>query len=306
MSLICGQNIIFSYTGGPILDDFSFAVDEAQVVAIIGPNGSGKTTLLKIINGTLSPDSGSILIDNKDTRKWSRKELARAVAIVPQENLSIFPFYAEEIVLMGRFPHLSNYHFEDKKDYRIAHEAMEKTDSLALATRRYDELSAGERQRVLIARALAQEPKVLLLDESTVFLDLKHQIQFLALLRQLNMTQKLTVMFVTHDLGIVGQICQDVAVMYTGRIVEYGDVDMIFNNPLHPYTIGLMKSVPVAGDSAREKRLFAIPGTVPGLIDMPKGCSFITRCSMKMEKCNTEPPETALENGRRLRCWRYA
>ncbi|MCG6535956.1 MAG: ABC transporter ATP-binding protein [Syntrophales bacterium LBB04] len=236
MSLICGQNINFSYTGKPILDDFSFAIDEPQVVAIIGPNGSGKTTLLKIINGILFPDRGRMLIDGQDTRQWSRKELARAVAIVPQENLSIFPFYAEEIVLMGRFPHLSNYCFEDKKDYGIAREAMEKTDTLAFAARRYDQLSAGERQRVLIARALAQEPKILLLDESTVFLDLKHQIQFLALLRQLNKAQQLTVVFVTHDINLASSHADRIILLYCGKNYAIG-------NPAEVITAANIKEV---------------------------------------------------------------
>ena len=236
MSLICGQNICFSYTDRLILDDFSFTIDEAQIVALIGPNGSGKTTLLKIINGILSPDRGNILIDGKDTGQWSRQELAKAVAIVPQENLSIFPFYAEEIVLMGRFPHLGSYHFEDKKDYRIAHEAMEKTDSFAFAGRRYDELSAGERQRVLIARALAQEPKILLLDESTVFLDLKHQVQFLSLLRQLNKAQQLTVIFVTHDINLAASHADRVILLYSGKNYAIG-------NPAEVITAANIKEV---------------------------------------------------------------
>jgi iron complex transport system ATP-binding protein len=222
MSLICGHNINFNYSEKLILHDLSFTIDEAQVTAIIGPNGSGKTTLLKIINGTLFPASGTIVIENRATSLWSRRELARAVAIVPQEDLSIFPFYAEEIVLMGRFPHLSNYGFEDKKDYRIAHEAMERTDTLAFASRRYDELSAGERQRVLIARALTQEPKILLLDESTVFLDLKHQVQFLALLRQLNIGQKLTVIFVTHDINLAGQHSDRIILLHNGKNYAIG------------------------------------------------------------------------------------
>jgi iron complex transport system ATP-binding protein len=204
------------------MEDVSFAVDEAQIVAIIGPNGSGKTTLLKIINGTLFPSTGQMLIDGKDTSRWSRQEIARKVAIVPQETAVIFPFYAEEIVLMGRFPHLSNYRFEDKKDYRIVREAMEKTDTLAFATRRFNELSAGERQRVLIARALAQEPKVLLLDESTVFLDLKHQLQFLTLLRHLNTAQQLTVIFVTHDINLAAQNADRIILLDCGKIYAIG------------------------------------------------------------------------------------
>ncbi len=222
MTLICGQNINFSYTGELVLDNLSFAIEEGQVVAIIGPNGSGKTTLLKIINGILFPNSGRILIENKDTSQWPRRELAKAIAVVPQENLSIFPFYAEEIVLMGRFPHLGNYSFEHKKDYRIAHKAMEKTDTLAFAARRFDQLSAGERQRVLIARALAQEPKILLLDESTVFLDLKHQAQFLAMLRQLNQEQKLTVVFVTHDINLASSHADRIILLYSGKNYAIG------------------------------------------------------------------------------------
>ncbi|PKN39312.1 MAG: heme ABC transporter ATP-binding protein [Deltaproteobacteria bacterium HGW-Deltaproteobacteria-10] len=222
MPVIDARNISFSYATKPVMGDVSFTIDEAQIVAVIGPNGSGKTTLLKIINGTLFPDAGQMLIDGKETGRWQRKEIAQKVAIVPQETAMIFPFYAEEIVLMGRFPHLGRYGFEDKKDYKIVHEAMEKTDTLAFAERRFSELSAGERQRVLIARALAQEPKVLLLDESTVFLDLKHQVQFLALLRQLNTMQKLTVIFVTHDINLAAQNSDRIILLYSGKIYAIG------------------------------------------------------------------------------------
>jgi iron complex transport system ATP-binding protein len=222
MSMISAENINFSYAAKPVMEDVSFSLDEAQMVAIIGPNGSGKTTLLKIINGTLFPYAGRMLIDGKETGRWSRKEIARKVAIVPQETAVTFPFYAEEIVLMGRFPHLGDYRFEDEKDYRIVHEAMEKTDTLAFASRRFDELSAGERQRVLIARALAQEPQILLLDESTVFLDLKHQAQFLSLLRQLNTSQKLTVIFVTHDINLAAQNAGQIILLYSGKIYAIG------------------------------------------------------------------------------------
>jgi len=189
---------------------------------VIGPNGSGKTTLLKILNATLFPNAGQVLIEDKNTRRWSRQEIARMVAIVPQESPAAFSFFAEEIVLMGRFPHLSSLAFEDKKDYRIAHEAMAKTDSLPFAHCRFNELSAGERQRVLIARALAQEPKILLLDESTVFLDLKHQAQFLSLLRQLNQEEKLTVVFVTHDVNLAAQNADQILLLYNGKKYAIG------------------------------------------------------------------------------------
>lgn len=236
MSVIEARNINFSYDTKPVMESVSFAIDEAQIVAVIGPNGSGKTTLLKIINGTLFPNSGQMLVDGKETGKWPRKEIARKVAIVPQETSQIFPFYAEEIVLMGRFPHLGRYNFEDKKDYKIVHESMEKTDTLAFADRRFSELSAGERQRVLIARALAQEPKILLLDESTVFLDLKHQSQFLALLRQLNLEQKLTVIFVTHDINLAAQNTNGIILLDSGKIYAIG-------NPAEVITAANIKEV---------------------------------------------------------------
>ena len=223
MSVLSAENISFSYSRKPVLNGVSFAIGEAERVAVIGPNGSGKTTLLKIINGTLCPDSGKMFVDGRETVRWSRKAIARRVAIVPQETAVTFPFYAEEIVLMGRFPHLSNYRFEDKKDYQIVRAAMDRTDTRAFAARRFDELSAGERQRVLIARALAQEPDVLLLDESTVFLDLKHQARFLSLLKQLNTVRKLTVIFVTHDINLAAQNADKIILLDCGKIYAIGN-----------------------------------------------------------------------------------
>jgi iron complex transport system ATP-binding protein len=236
MPLICGKNINFSYDEKPVLNDLSFMIEEGQVVAIIGPNGSGKTTLLKLINGILFPNNGRMIVNDKDTGHWTRQELARTVAIVPQEALSIFSFYSEEIVMMGRFPHLDSYRFEDKNDYRIVREAMEKTDTLPFAARRFDKLSAGERQRVMIARALAQEPKILLLDESTVFLDLKHQVQFLSLLRQLNKEEKLTVVFVTHDINLASLNADRIILLYCGKNYAIG-------NPAEVITAANIKEV---------------------------------------------------------------
>ena len=222
MLIIDAQNVSFRYTDKPVLHDVSFVLDDARIVAVIGPNGSGKTTLLKMLNATLFPNSGQVLIEGKDTRDWSRQAIARMVAIVPQESPAIFPFFAEEIVLMGRFPYLRSLAFEDKKDYRIVQDVMARTDSLSFAHRRFNELSAGERQRVLIARALAQEPKILLLDESTVFLDLKHQAQFLSLLRELSREQHLTVIFVTHDLNLAAQNADQLLLLYNGKKYAIG------------------------------------------------------------------------------------
>ena len=222
MSVLCMQNISFCYTDKPVLEDISLGLDRAEIVAVIGPNGSGKTTLLKLINATLFPLSGRMLIEGKDTKQWTRREIARTVAIVPQESPAVFPFFAEEIVMMGRFPYRGSLAFETRTDYRIAREAMARTDCLSFAQRRFNELSAGERQRVLIARALAQEPKILLLDESTVFLDLKHQAQFLSLLKQLNQERHLTVIFVTHDVNLAAQNADRLLLLYKGKKYAIG------------------------------------------------------------------------------------
>ncbi len=223
MPVIRAQKINFSYAEKKVIEDISFAVDKGQMTAIIGPNGSGKTTLLKVINGSLLPDSGEIYVGEKSTSQYKRKEIARKVAIVPQETSAVFPFYVEEIVLMGRFPHLGNYRFENKEDYKIVHEAMEKTDTLDFARRRFNELSAGERQRVLIARALAQKPEILLLDESTAFLDLKHQLRFLKLLKQLNRDDGLTIVFVTHDINLAAQHADKIILLYSGKVYAIGN-----------------------------------------------------------------------------------
>ena len=223
MPVIRAQKINFSYAEKAVIEEVSFVVDREQMTAIIGPNGSGKTTLLKLINGSLLPDSGEMHVGEKNTFRYARKEIARKVAIVPQETPAVFPFFVEEIVLMGRFPHLGNYRFENKEDYKIVQEAMEKTDTLDFARRRFNELSAGERQRVLIARALAQKPEVLLLDESTAFLDLKHQLRFLTLLKQLNRDDGLTIVFVTHDINLAAQNADKIILLYCGKIYAIGN-----------------------------------------------------------------------------------
>ncbi len=222
MTVIAVENAFFSYGEKSVINDVSFTVEAARLLAVIGPNGSGKTTLLKLLNATIYPGAGRVLIDGTETHRLPRREIARTVAIVPQEAPAIFSFFAEEIVLMGRFPHFRSLAFEDKNDYRIAREVMAQTDCLSFAHRRFNELSAGERQRVLIARALAQEPRILLLDESTVFLDLKHQAQFLTLLRKLSRERRLTVIFVTHDVNLAAQNADQILLLYSGKKYAIG------------------------------------------------------------------------------------
>ncbi len=300
------------------VDGVSLDIKKGSTIGIVGESGCGKTMLsLSILRLVPHPGritSGSIVFKGDNLLDLSEKEMRSIrgdrISMIFQEPMTslnpVFTIGAQiaEVILLHQKSRASN----KKEALKIA------ADMLGLVgipepgkrIKEYPhQLSGGMCQRVMIAMALACRPELLIADEPTTALDVTTQAQVLDLMDKLKEELGASVMFVTHDLGIVGQICQDVAVMYTGRIVEYGDVDMIFNDPLHPYTMGLMKSVPVAGDSAREKRLSAIPGTVPGLIDMPVGCSFIPRCSMKKEKCSIEPPEITLENGRRIRCWRY-
>jgi oligopeptide/dipeptide ABC transporter ATP-binding protein len=172
------------------------------------------------------------------------------------------------------------------------------------------QMSGGMKQRVMIAMALACKPKLLIADEPTTALDVTIQAQILELLKELQQSMGMSILFITHDLGVVAETCDHVAVMYAGRIVEYGTVDAIFNNPSHPYTIGLFNSLPsVAGsrDSSgkkdRSKRLYMIQGMVPRPQDFPTGCRFRTRCEFATEQCKQMPPTKDLADGHQTACW---
>ncbi|MEA2013908.1 MAG: ABC transporter ATP-binding protein, partial [Thermodesulfobacteriota bacterium] len=183
MSIIKIAGIDFRYKDVWALRDISFDARRGEFLGIIGPNGSGKTTLIRVIDGILVAERGDISVNGNNIRGMRRMDLARLIAVVPQDSAMIFPFKALEVVMMGRSPHLGMLRFEGDRDFEIARRAMEMTDTDSLANRGIDKLSGGERQRVLIARALTQEPEVILLDESTAFLDIKHQVEFFGLMK---------------------------------------------------------------------------------------------------------------------------
>jgi iron complex transport system ATP-binding protein len=218
MPIINLQQIGFRYDDDWVLRNISFEVQKGEFVGIIGPNGSGKTTLLKILDGILTPQEGELWIDETSCGKLTREHLAKMIAVVPQESVMIFPFTVQEIVLMGRAPHLGTWRFEGETDFRIAHQSMEMTDTLSLMNRVMNELSGGERQRVLIARALAQQPQIMLLDEPTAFLDIRHQIDFFDLIKTLNKNQTLTVIGVTHDINLASLYCDRMMLLRDGHI----------------------------------------------------------------------------------------
>jgi iron complex transport system ATP-binding protein len=205
-----------------VIKDISFELEKGGFLGIIGPNGSGKSTLLRLMTRVLPIRSGNVIVEKKKINQMGLKEFCQKVAFVPQDTLVNFSFTAEEIVLMGRIPHLKRMQFETKEDFLIAHRALSLTDTLYIKEKEINELSAGERQRVIIARALAQEPMLLFLDEPTSHLDIGHQVQILDLLKHLNKEQNLTVVMVMHDLNLASEYCNRIILLNEGRIFKDG------------------------------------------------------------------------------------
>jgi iron complex transport system ATP-binding protein len=205
-----------------VLQNISFRVEKGEFVGVIGPNGSGKTTLLKILYRLLAPQKGEILFELVPLKKMDQTDIAKRVAVVAQETHLLFPFTVLETVLMGRSPYLKNLVFESEKDLEIAKKAMEWTKILPFSERPLDELSGGERKRVFIARALAQEPEVILLDEPTANLDIHHQIDFLDLIVALNRERGLTIVMASHDMNMASEFCDRLILLQGGRIYQMG------------------------------------------------------------------------------------
>lgn len=211
-----------------ILDDLSFCVQAGDVLGVVGPNGSGKTSLLKVLARLMNPLQGRIDLFGQPLAALTQQEVARVIGVVSQDTLQLFPFTVAETVLMGRFPHrprgrwVGGFGWESRDDIAISEQAMATMDVVHLAQRAVTDLSGGERQRTMIARALAQTPKILLLDEPTAFLDLQHQVEIGSILRRLKHERGLTVVLVSHDLNLVSQYCDRLLLMDGGRMVRFG------------------------------------------------------------------------------------
>ena len=220
----------FSYGKREVLKDVSFSVRAGEFVGILGPNGSGKTTLLNCVSGALRFVNGRVGVCGKDVLTIGSLELARLVAVVPQESAMNFEFTVEEVVLMGRYSHINRYRFEDERDYAVAERAMRATGIWRMRDRLVTNLSGGERQRVVIARALAQEPRVLPLDEPTTHLDLRHQLEVLGLIRELNQTRGLTVLAVFHDLNLAARFSDRLLLMDGGAVMVEGTPEEVLTD----------------------------------------------------------------------------
>lgn len=221
-AILRAESVCFQYPGREVFRELNLELEEGEIVGLIGPNSSGKTTLLKILDGILKPDRGRVFLGEREVRRLSRSEIARTVAVVPQGMEVPFSFTVREIVLMGRAPYLGRFSWEKKKDLDIAREGMALTDVLELEQRFFFELSQGEKQRVLMARALAQEPKVILLDEPTSHLDLNHQVELNELIRQLNEDRNLTVLNISHDLNLAAEYSRRIVLLHRGTIFAAG------------------------------------------------------------------------------------
>jgi iron complex transport system ATP-binding protein len=210
------------YGAREALREVDARVVPGEVLGVIGPNGSGKSTLIRVLSGVRAPDSGEVRLGARALQKISRRERARLIALVPQETRLSFPIRVRDLVLLGRSPHTSRFGLERLEDLRVAHEAMERAEILELADRSVDELSGGERQRAVLARALAQDARILLLDEPTAFLDLKHAVLLLDLVRDLCRSRALAVAVVLHDLNLAAMYCDRLILLDRGTVHAAG------------------------------------------------------------------------------------
>ena len=227
--MLCAESASFRYAEGEVLHDVSLQVPTGGLTGILGPNGSGKTTLLRLLAGLDDPSRGQVQLGGQNLAQLRRQTLARRMAMVPQETHMAFDYSVLEVVLMGRYPHLGAFAIEGPADLACATEALESTGTEELSTRPFTTLSGGEKQRVVIASALAQvsgaapddDAKILLLDEPTASLDLAYQLETARLVRALN-AQGITIVISTHDLNFAASICRDLVLLRDGHIIDAG------------------------------------------------------------------------------------
>jgi iron complex transport system ATP-binding protein len=226
-TLLRFEAISFGYGSTPLFADVSLAIAAGEMVGLLGPNGTGKTTLLRLATGALHPQRGRVLLGERDLRAWSRRAVARRVAVVPQEFSTPFAFTVRELVSLGRTPYLSFLGTESGADRRAVEEALEATGTTSLANRIFNELSGGEKQRVALGMALAQQPELLLLDEPTTHLDLKYQIGMLELIQRLNRERSITIFATMHDLNLAARYFPRLVLFQRGVVADGPPVEVL-------------------------------------------------------------------------------
>jgi oligopeptide/dipeptide ABC transporter ATP-binding protein len=296
------------------VDGVDLEVAEGETLGIVGESGSGKTmTSLSMLRLLPKPGgrivAGSIRLDGTDLVGLSEREMARdwrgrRIAMISQDPLtSLNPVFTigDQVAAPFRYHGIAN----GRRALREAVEAVLARVRIPSPAKRVDDyphqFSGGMRQRVVMAMAMACTPRLLIADEPTSALDVTIQLQMMELFRELQRDSGVGIILITHDLGVAAGICHRIAVMYAGRVVESGPVRAIFREPAHPYTRGLLNSVPHLG--RRRRRLEAIPGQPPSLLDPPKGCRFAARCPQRMARCDDAPPSFEIGGGHSAACW---
>ena len=287
------------------VDGVSFEVYKGETLGIAGESGCGKSTLLRTLLRLIPPTSGTLQYDGVDITHMRKKDLRKIrqhMQIVFQDPFSaldgrmkVGKIIEEPLIINGLFPN------KKERMARVA-QLMEQVGLDASYVDRYPhEFSGGQRQRIVIARALATNPQLLVCDEAVSALDVSVRAQVLNLLADLQEELQLTYLFISHDLSVIEHICDRVAIMYLGKVVEIGDKDDIFNNPQHPYTKALLSAIPKVGEFDRTDRII-LEGDIPSPVNPPVGCRFHTRCPYATESCKTDPPVVDLGNGHQVAC----
>ncbi|MCB9435381.1 MAG: ABC transporter ATP-binding protein [Anaerolineales bacterium] len=311
----------FFTRGGTVkaVDGVNFEVKRGQVLALVGESGCGKSmTALSIIQLVDKPGKiveGTVIFDGENLLERNRSQMTeirgKRISMIFQEPRSSL----NPVIRVGKqLDEVLKLHYEDMDKHERRQRVIQLLKDVGIpdperrANNYPHEMSGGMAQRVMIAMGIACEPELLIADEPTTALDVTIQAQVLDLIRKLRDEMQMAVIFITHDMGVVAEMADDVAVMYAGTIVEHAAVGSLFEEPMHPYTQGLIASIPILGEF--KDRLEVIPGTVPSLIDMPPGCRFASRCKARvehnLEKCLHEEPELLeVREGHQVRCWLY-
>ncbi|MGC8585250.1 MAG: ABC transporter ATP-binding protein [Thermoplasmata archaeon] len=246
--MISLKNVDFSYGGEFSLKNINMEINDGKIISVLGPNGSGKTTLLKIISGIINDYSGDVFVDNYNIKNIHRKILSRIISYVPQDLTLGFDFSVKEIVMMGRYPHIPLLSDLNKHDLDIVKNAMEITGIKNLENRSIREISGGEKQRVLIARAIAQESRVIVLDEPTSNLDIKYQLEIMKLLNKMVKNGDKTVIMSMHDINLSIRFCDEIFLMNEGKMVSSGKPDEVINDKILSSVYGINAKVLRNGD----------------------------------------------------------
>lgn len=301
----------------PAVDDVSISVEKGKIVGIVGESGCGKSitslSILRLISKPGKIVEGNIEFEGKSLLKVSQNEMCKIrgneISMIFQEPMtSLNPVYTvgkqvSEAIMI---------HNENIKKEKAREKVIEMFNLVGIPEpeKRFNvyphQLSGGLRQRVMIAMALICKSKLLIADEPTTALDVTIEAQILELMKNLRKEINTSIIMITHNLGVVAEICDYVYVMYAGKIMEHGDVFELFDNPRHPYTLGLLKSIPRRNDDDERKRLYSIKGMVPNLLDLPKGCRFSPRCEYATDICMKQEPDLInTGNNHFVRCWKY-